>query len=307
MLAVLEGLATIAVVVAVGYLLGRSKVLPDTAPVVLSRLVFFVATPCLLLQTLSRAPLSVVLSGALPVTAIATSTCGLLFVLIARLWWKRPLATVVIGGLASSYVNAGNLGIPLAVFVLGDAAYVAPVMLFQLTVLAPVAMVFLDISETGHRPSWRRVLAQPVRNPIILGSATGIVLALTGTTIPEIVAAPLGLIAGLAVPAALIAYGISLHGAPMPGRGGNRRELVLVVALKLVVLPVLAYLLARFVFGLTGVALLGATLGGALPTAQNVFTYAVRYRAAVPLARDAVSLTTLSAIPVLVVIATLLG
>ena len=54
MLAVLEGLFTIGVVIGVGYLLARTDLLPESTPVVLSRLVFFVATPALLLQTLAE-------------------------------------------------------------------------------------------------------------------------------------------------------------------------------------------------------------------------------------------------------------
>ena len=74
----------------------------------------------------------------------------LIFVLVARWGWKRDVATVVIGALGSSYVNAGNLGIPLAVYVFGDASYVAPVMLYQLVVLAPISFVVLDVVESGR-------------------------------------------------------------------------------------------------------------------------------------------------------------
>ena len=59
----------------------------------------------------------------------------------------------------------------------------------------------LDIVESGRSPSWRRVLSQPVRNPVILGSVLGISLAATGTTIPDVIAGPLGLIAGWRCPA----------------------------------------------------------------------------------------------------------
>ena len=307
MLAVLEGLFTIGVVIGVGYLLARTDLLPESTPVVLSRLVFFVATPALLLQTLAEASIQAVLSVGLAVTAIATTVSIALFVLIARLWWKRGVGTVVIGALGSSYVNAGNLGIPLAVYVFGDAAVVAPVMLYQLLVLAPISFVILDLVETGRRPSWRRVLIQPIRNPVILGSGLGIVLAATGTTIPEVIDAPLGLIAGMAVPGALIAFGISLRGAPLPGRGGRAQDLAAVTALKIVIMPLVAFALARWVFGLTGVPLLAATMLAGLPTAQNVFIYAVRYRTSVPLARDVVSTTTLACIPALIVIASLLS
>ena len=307
MLAVLEGLFTIGVVIGVGYLLARTDLLPESTPVVLSRLVFFVATPALLLRTLAGASIQAVLSDGLLVTAIATTVAIALFVLVARLWWKRDVGTVVIGALGSSYVNAGNLGIPLAVYVFGDAALVAPVMLYQLVVLAPISFVILDLVETGRRPSWRRVLVQPIRNPVILGSVLGIVLAATGTPIPEVIDAPLGLIAGMAVPGALIAFGISLRGAPLPGRGGRAQDLAAVTALKIVLMPLVAFALARWVFGLAGVPLLAATMCAALPTAQNVFIYAVRYRTSVPLARDVVSTTTLACVPALIVIAGLLS
>ncbi|HEY5879682.1 MAG TPA: AEC family transporter [Nakamurella sp.] len=306
MLAVLQGLSTIGIVVGVGYLLARTGLLPESTPVVLSRLVFFVATPALLLETLAAASISAVLSAALAVTALTTTVAWVSFVLIARVWWKRDTGSVVIGSLASSYVNAGNLGIPLAVYVFDNATYVAPVMLYQLVVLAPIAFVVLDMVESGRRPSWRRVLVQPVRNPVIVGSVIGISLAATGASIPDVINAPLELISDMAVPGALIAFGISLRGAPLPGRGGRAADLTVATVLKLIVMPVVAYSLGRWVFGMNGEPLVAATMCAALPTAQNVFVYAVRYKAAVPLARDAVATTTLLCIPVLVVIAGLL-
>lgn len=72
-------------------------------------------------------------------------------------------------------------------------------------------------------------------------------------------------------------------------------------------MPVVAYAVGRWGFGMGGVPLLASTMCAALPTAQNVFVYAVRYKAAVPLARDAVASSTLLCIPVLVVIAGLLS
>ncbi len=307
MLAVLQGLWTIGLVVAVGYLLARTGLLPESAPVVLSRLVFFVATPALLLETLAGAPISAVLSDGLAVTALTTTVSWVCFVLIARVWWHRDVGSVVVGSLASSYVNAGNLGIPLAVYVFKDATVVAPVMLYQLVVLAPIAFVVLDMVETGRRPSLRRVLIQPVRNPVIIGSVIGISLAATGTSIPEVINAPLDLIAGMAVPGALIAFGISLRGAPLPGRGGRAADIAVVALLKLALMPMVAYVLGRWVFGMVGAPLMASTMCAALPTAQNVFVYAVRYKAAVPLARDAVATTTLLCIPVLVAIAGILS
>jgi malonate transporter and related proteins len=58
--------------------------------------------------------------------------------------------------------------------------------------------------------------------------------------------------------------------------------------------------------GLHGLDVLAATVIAALPTAQNVFTHAVRYNTGVILARDSIFISTLASVPVLFVITALL-
>jgi len=71
-------------------------------------------------------------------------------------------------------------------------------------------------------------------------------------------------------------------------------------------MPLVAWAAARYLFGLDGHALFVAVVLAALPTAQNVFNYAVRYRRGEALARDAVLLSTLLSLPVIVIVAALL-
>ncbi|WP_445023697.1 AEC family transporter, partial [[Kitasatospora] papulosa] len=68
---VLTGFAVIAVVIGVGYVLGRRGHLGEDGRTVLTRLAFNVATPALLFTTLARADLSVIFSQRLLVTAAA--------------------------------------------------------------------------------------------------------------------------------------------------------------------------------------------------------------------------------------------
>jgi predicted permease len=156
-------------------------------------------------------------------------------------------------------------------------------------------------------PSRWRVLTQPVRTPVVLGCAVGLLLAGTGLRLPSLVLQPLQLLAALAVPAALVAFGLSLHGAPRPASGEGSGQVWLAVVLKTVVQPGLAYVLGRWGVGLTGVPLLAVTLTSALPTAQNVFVYATAYDQGIELARDVVLLTTVLSAPVLVGVAVALG
>ncbi|MFJ9134489.1 AEC family transporter [Streptomyces sp. NPDC102256] len=303
---VLTGFAVIAVVIGVGYVIGRRGYLGDNGREVLTKLAFHVASPALLFTTLAQADLSVVFSGRLLVTAMSTAVAAGVFVAVGvvRRW---GLGRTTIGALCSSYVNSGNLGIPIAVYVLGDASLVAPVLLFQQIMVTPIALTVLDLSGEGDKgPVWRRLIT-PLRNPIAVGSLSGVVVSATGLRVPGPVLDPLQLIGGMSVPAVLLAFGISLCGSSLPGRGADRAPVLLSVALKAVGQPLAAWALAVTVFGLHGAPLLDVVVTSALPAAQNLFTYASRYRVGEALARESVLLSTVAAVPVLVLVAALLG
>ena len=55
--------------------------------------------------------------------------------------------------------------------------------------------------------------------------------------------------------------------------------------------------------GLKGQPLFAVVVTAALPTAQNIFTYAVKYRREVNLARDAIFVSTFASVPVIIAIA----
>ena len=306
MVGVLVGFAIIVAVIAVGYLIGRLNLLGEHAQHVLSRLAFFVLSPALLFTVLSQADVSHLFSALLPISAIAAIVNIAAFLVVSLLIWRRPLPDATIGALASGYVNANNIGLPVSVYVLGDASSSAPVILLQLIVLAPIALTVLDVTTSGH-VSVGRILLQPVRNPLIIGSLLGVIVAVTHLQIPAPVLAPFELVGGAAVPVILLTFGMSLHGSRVLAPGTDRRDVLLASSLKLAAMPVVAWLLGQFVWHLHGHRLFVVVVLAALPTAQNVFNYAQRYGVATVLARDTVLITTALSIVVLVVVAALLA
>jgi malonate transporter len=304
---VLNGFTTIGLVIAVGALLAHLRIVDLGAQQVLSRIAFFVASPALMVVTLSRADVHQVLSANLGASAAGVVVAGGVYVVLARTLWHRSMGDTTIGALSSSYVNAGNLGIPVASYVLGDAAFVAPTLLFQLLVFQPFALGILDADARGGRSSWWRLVTKPFTNPLTLGSLIGLGLSLTGWTLPTMVAAPLGLLGDMAVPSMLVAYGIALRLGPGLGRAGSVAELATTSSLKLFVQPLVAWFVASVVLGVDGHALLAIVVTSALPTAQNIFVHATRYDRATVLARDTILITTIGAVPVILLVATLLG
>lgn len=301
----LIGFAIIVAIILIGYLTGRTGVLGESAGFVLSRLAFWVLSPCLLFTVLADADVHILFSYLLPVSAIAALASGLVFAVVARFLFRRAVPETVIGSLASGYVNANNIGIPVAVYVLGDAALSAPVVMLQLLVLAPVALTILDLQDR-KTTSVLRILAQPFTNPIIIGSLLGALVSIFDLTIPDPVLEPFRVIGAAAVPIVLLAFGISLHGKKPLAPGTARRDVITATALKIVFMPLVAWGVG-LLFRLSPTELFTVVVLAALPSAQNVFNYAQRYGRGEILARDSVLLTTVLSIPALLLIAALLA
>ena len=309
MLGVLQGFATIAAVVALGWVLAHYGVLGTSGQLFLSRLAFYVASPALLLIVMGRTPISAIISANLVASAVSVVVTVGVYLAIARVRWKPPLGESVIGSLCSAYVNAGNLGIPIALYVLGDISLMAPTLLLQLLVITPISLALLDADRSGRRPSLLTGFRSVTRNPITIAALAGVLLSLVAPYInPDLLAGlmqPVALVGNMAVPAMLIAFGISLRRGPKPVAAGSRAHVATLVGLKLVFQPIVAIAVGYAAVGLRGTALFAAAVTAALPTAQNVFTYANTYRRATVLARDAIFVSTFVSVPVILLIALL--
>ncbi|RCK68009.1 AEC family transporter [Desertihabitans brevis] len=305
MTGVLVGFSIIGFVIAVGWLLGRLGIVEQESRFVLNKVAFFAAGPALLFTVLSQADVSVLFSEFLLVTLCAFVVVALLYAVLARALLTRDTGRVLVGAFTSGYSNANNIGLPVAVYVIGDAQFAGPVLLLQLLVLSPLMLAALDLAS-AQRFSVRRVLTQPFRNPIVVAAAVGALVSVLGIRVPAPVLAPMEILGGAAVPLMLLAFGVSLGGERPLRPGSGRREIVLAVVLKVVVMPVVAYLLARFVFALPDDLVYAVVILAALPSAQNMYQYALRYRTGEVVARDAVLITTVLALPVMLLVAWLL-
>lgn len=306
MLESLTGFAVVGVAIVVGWIIGRIDLLGEHARPVLARLTFFVLSPFLLFVVLSQADVQTLFSALLPVSAIAAVAVFLVYALIARFVWRRSVGETVVGLLSAGQVNSNNIGIPLSLYLLGSAAYPAPVILLQLLVFTPVTIAIMDAVTSGRTSVWRTI-GRTLTNPIVLGSAIGTLVSVSGIELPPIVIEPAILIANACVPILLISYGISLHGQRVLSSSGRRRDIVLASSLKLFAMPLIAWAVAELLFGLSAHDVLIITVLAALPTAQNVFNYSQRYGIGETISRDTVFVTTIGCVPVLILVTLLLG
>ncbi len=295
---------------AIGYAARRWRLLGDTAVAVLRWFVFHVAMPAALYVRLAQTALTGFDGREL--TAFAFSLAAIIGAgwYCAQRFFDRKPGERAVWGMASGYGNAANLGIPIAMQVLGNISFLVEVLLLQTLIVAPVILATLDRHADGaSAPSGplrrKRIATLPLRNPVILGSALGIAASAAGFHTPHLVQTPLSWLSATAVPAALIALGASLHRRETTPDVG-RAEISVITALKLIAQPTLAFA-AGLALQLQRPALLAVVVCAGLPTAQNVFVFAQQYDVAEALASRAVIVTTTLALATIAAAAALLG
>lgn len=306
MAGVVFGILVVAIVIAAGYVAARLRILGPEVQGALTRTAFYITNPALLFTIVAASDIPAALGTDAPLALLSAAAMGLLYWLLSFVFFRRPAAETAVGAMASSYVNANNIGIPVSLYAVGTAQHVAPVILVQLLVLAPFYLTVLGVAS-GAKVSLRRVLVQPFVNPMIIASVLGAVVSLTGWTVPDLAEKPIEMLAGAAVPMVLLAFGLSLAGRAPLQKDEGRVETLTATVLKIGAMPVAAWALGRFVFGLEGNHLLASVIMAALPSAQNVFLFASPYGRGTTVARDAILCTTVLCIGALLGVAWALG
>lgn len=305
MIGVLEGVAVIGVVVLTGYLCGRLGAFDAATADALNKVAFYVATPAILFRILSHADLRVLLSDYMVVAIVSALVSAVLYLAVALIWFRRPAGETAIGTAAAMFLNSNNMGVPVAAFVIDDPQAIAAVLLLQPIAFTPVLLAVLD-GTSGRPLSVGRVLTQPLRNPVIVAAGAGVLISVLGIRLPPVVEVPVGLIADAAIPVVLLAFGVSLVGRKVLEPGRDRGPIVAATLIKSIAMPAAAWVVAGPVLHLDPSVVFATVVVAALPTGQVIYTYASRFGRGVVIARDVVLLTTVLAVPVLLVIAALL-
>ena len=181
----LIGFTTIIVVICCGTGLAHAGVLDERSQRTLSEIAFFVASPALMVVTIG----GMQIHGAARNLATSAASLGVTFALyafVSAVRWRADTGSVVIGSLASSYVNAGNLGIAISAYVVGDITVVVPTLLVQMLIVQPLALMVLD-RHTGRGEGLGAVVRRLTTNPLTLAAALGLLLATTGWRLPTAV------------------------------------------------------------------------------------------------------------------------
>lgn len=283
----------------VGYLSRRANVLGPDASRELNRFVVFLALPALLFDIMAHAGFASVNQPGFIAAFGLSCAAAFALTLALRLRLRTPLADACLDGLSAAYGNVGYVGLPLSLMALGPSSQTAAVIatIFTACILFGGAIVLIEIGLQTEKRIGRLILKvgrSLLRNPLLIAPAAGALVAASGLAIPERAEVFFKLLGGAASPCALVALGL-FFAEKRESASGGAGAVAALVALKLIVQPAVAWLLADRLFALEPVAMKTAVLMAALPTGTGAFMLAEYYRREARIVSAAILFSTVAA------------
>lgn len=259
----------------------------------INKIAFRIFLPCLLYYNIYCSDLS----GSFDPLLMAYAVGGVLLTFGLALGYtllteKLPerRGVLIQGMFRSNYVI---MGIPVATALLG-ADQLGTVSIL-IAVIVPLfnmlAVVVLEVFR-GQKPKPLHILGQIAKNPLVIGSALGILTLVAGIRLPHILEQTIQSVSAIASPLQLFLLGAFFQ---FSGLKTYRRELVTVSIAKLIVSPGL-FLGLGALLGFRGVAFVSLIGIFASPTAVNSFTMAQQMGGDAELAGDIVVTTSAASI-----------
>ena len=314
---VFASLVPVVLLIAIGFIAGRSGWIRAEGTKDLGNLVFLVLTPVLLFRTMSQVHIEQL--DFRPVLAYFIAAFLLFSGTLLVQGFNRRAAVLA---LAATFSNTVMIGIPLVSLMYGPEGLVTLLTLISVhsLVLLTSAVVVLELAvvhEQNALPgagtdgaaqrrrsvktvlvAFRNAVFHPVPFPIICG----LLFAQTSLTIPAVIDRPLELLANAFGPLALLLVGATLALAQV---GCYWRQALALTALKNLLHPLLVAVLCRLL-GVGGVPMAAMVVVAALPIGANVFMFSQRYGVAEDLVTASVLVSTVMGLATLTLVVLLL-
>ena len=250
---------------AAGYLLFRARLITREGSASMANLLLYLIIPVVLIRSF-QVDYTPEKAAQLLSSSFAAVVLLLAAMLVSHLCFRRR----PIDDFGTAFSNAGFMGFPLITALLGSE-FIFPVAGFVALINA-LQWTYGQYLLSGDRSDLS--LKKIVRSPIILAFLLGLLLFFCRVKLPTLIADAFGSISAMNAPLAMIVLGVYL--AQLDVKKALRdRYLYLAAAVRLVLIPLLSYLLLALVLpGLTAAMKTALFIAAMAPVGSNVAVYA---------------------------------
>ncbi len=301
---VLKQVIILLILILLGALLTKCKVLNNNGVKNMTDLVLLLVTPCVIIKAFCREFEISALKG-LIISLVATIVFHLVFILISRLLIRdKNISRQRVLQFGIIFSNCGFFSIPLLESLLGaDGVFYGT---------AYIACFNLFIWSYGIMLMGGRESITPKKliiNPGIISVIIALVIFFFSIPVPDIILQPISFLAGLNTPLPMIIIGYHLMNSNIL-RSIKDLKMLLSALLKLVLLPIITILCLYFC-DIRGTLPLSLVICACAPTASITTMFSSKFEQDTPLSVSLVSISTILSIitiPLIVTLAkTLLG
>lgn len=301
MIPLVETIAFVFGLVALGYLAGWTGLLRAPVGDALTSFVIGVALPVLLFRTLVEANFA----GAAPfslwaVYFVAVTAAWVAGQLVTSRVFGRDRKSSIVGGVAASFSNLVLLGLPLIGGLYGREGLEVLSLLIAVHLPVMMAASIILFAWAGRDDGKAANLSSVLRdfavnlfsNPLIIGIICGLFWRVAGPDIPAFGQRFVDAFADMTGALALFAMGLGLRKMRI---SGNIAPAMGLLGIKLFVMPAVA-LAAALAIGLSPFPAMVAVTAASLPSGVNPYLIATRFGTGQAMASNAMTLSTLAAV-----------
>jgi len=266
--------------------------------------IIYVALPCLFYRLIADKPLDQLANWPFVMVTMASTACAFALSFAAGLWHTRgDVPQAVMQGVAGSYANVGFMGPPLILSAIGPAASAPVVLIFVsdnllLFSLVPLLMAVAGVEKRSLFAALRNIAWRVATHPFNVATAVAVAASYAHLELPAAVDRMVTWLSGAAAPCALFLLGVTVALRPL---GPMPAEVPALVVVKLLIHPVLVWILLSAAGDFGAAWTYAAVLMAALPPALNIFVIATQYDVGVEPASACVLVGTLVSMSTLTV------
>lgn len=297
MATILSKIASIFLIMGVGFFLNRADILPSSSNKYFVDLLMFVTTPCMILSSVTANEFNDDMKSA----TVEVLLCGIGFfvvlflvgyILLKKIMRVKPSEDLGVYILSFSTVNNGFMGFPITNAVFGgNILYLMVIHNICLTVYMYSAGPFILNMNAGSSKFSFKKLLKTFCNPSTIFSLVAVAMLILGWKLPNMVNETVSLIGDITVTLSMMVVGMQLGDSNI-GRIARNKDLLILSLVKMFAVPVIIFFIMDML-PVENTVKTAIIFASAFPTAVVTSAIAMMEKKNSLLSAEIIALTTL--------------
>lgn len=274
------------ILIAVGFVCGKKGVITEHASKVMTDIVLYVVTPCVMVSAFQR-DFSMEILGKIGIAALtAGAIIGASIILCRLVFRSKDVSRKKVLQFAVIFSNCGFMSLPLQKQLLGDDGWFFGSIFVAMFNIIVWTYGLVDMSGDKKQLSIKKIAL----NPGIIGAVAAIILFVLPFQLPPIIAQPITHLSALNTPVPMLIIGYYLSKANFR-KAFTDGGAYLASLFRLIIIP-FAAAFTMLALHLDKTMVIAFTIASAAPTAATTTMFAAKFNRDVELSVSVVTLTT---------------